>query len=122
MGIHAQQSYVNSPSQNAVTSTTYTFVLSDIDGVVTASSASVQTYTVPTQSSVNWPTGAKIDIINIGSGTVVIQGASGVTISGNENSLFSYQKGSLVKTADDSWILITSSIERPLSPFLLGGM
>ena len=62
---------------NAQTGTTYTFALSDGSGaggfpLVTASNASAQTYTVPPNSSVAFPVGTQIDLVQQGAGAVTI--------------------------------------------------
>ena len=52
---------------NAQTGTTYTFVLADADNkLVTASNASAQTYSIPTNASVAFPIGTQLNIIQIG--------------------------------------------------------
>ena len=94
---------------NAQTGTTYTFVLADASKLVTASNGSAQTYTVPPNSSVAFPTGTAITIIGIGAGKVTLAQGSGVTI----NSLDSekaingqHASATLIKTATDTWQLI----------------
>ncbi len=94
---------------NAQTGTTYTFVLADGGKLVTASNGSAQTYTVPPNSSVAFPTGTTITIIGIGAGKVTLAQGSGVTI----NSLDSekaingqHASATLIKTATDTWQLI----------------
>jgi len=100
---------INAPTQNAQTGTTYTFVLIDGGKMVTASNGSAQTYTVPLQSSVAWAADSKIDIMNIGAGTVTIVGAGGVTISGTPLTLETSKAGSLIRTASDAWTFIPLS-------------
>ena len=49
------------------TGTTYTFVLTDANNeLITASNASAQTYSIPTNASVAFPIGCQINIIQIG--------------------------------------------------------
>ena len=62
-------------SLNAQTGTTYTFVLADNGKLVTASNASAQTYSIPTNASVAYPIGTQINIIQIGAGQVTIKSA-----------------------------------------------
>ena len=66
----ADGTVASSPTQNPQTGTTYTFVLADAGKIVTASNGSDQTYTVPLQSSVAWGASAKLDVLNLGAGTV----------------------------------------------------
>jgi len=94
---------------NAQSGTTYTFVLTDGGKLVTANNGSAQTYTVPPNSSVAFPTGTTITIIGIGAGKVTLAQGSGVTI----NSLDSekaingqHASATLIKTATDTWQLI----------------
>ena len=98
-----------SPTQNTQTGTTYTFVLADAGKIVTASNASAQTYTVPLQSSVAWGAGTKLDVLNLGAGTVTIAAAAGVTISGTPLTLATSKGGSLIRTASDAWTFIPLS-------------
>jgi hypothetical protein len=66
-------------SLNAQTGTTYTFVLTDSNNtLVTASNASAQTYSIPTNANVAFPIGAQINIIAIGAGQVTINAVTSV--------------------------------------------
>lgn len=99
---------------NAQTGTTYTFVLADGSAaggnpLVTASNASAQTYTVPTNASVAFPVGTQIDVMGQGAGKVTIAGAGGVTVNskaGNLSISAQYVGVSLIKTATDVWTLL----------------
>lgn len=98
---------------NAQTGTTYTFVLTDNrNKLVTASNASAQTYTIPLNSSVAFPTGSMINIIAIGTGQVTIQGASGVTVASTGATSAApklrkqYSAATLIKVGTDSWYVV----------------
>lgn len=98
---------------NAQTGTTYTFVLTDNrNKLVTASNAAAQTYTIPLNSSVAFPTGSMINIIQIGAGQVTIQGASGVTVASTGATSTApklrvqYSAATLIKVGTDSWYVI----------------
>ena len=93
---------------NAQTGTTYTFVLADADNkLVTASNASAQTYSIPTNASVAFPIGTQLNLIQIGAGQVTVAGASGVTINGTgTKTRAQWSAASLVKTDTDTWTLI----------------
>ena len=94
---------------NAQTGTTYTFVLTDGGKLVTASNGSAQTYTVPPNSSVAFPTGTTITIIGIGAGKVTLAQGSGVTINSKDaEKAIDGQHASvtIIKTATDTWQLI----------------
>lgn len=98
---------------NAQTGTTYTFVLTDNrNKLVTASNASAQTYTIPLNTSVAFPTGSTINIIQIGAGQVTIQGTSGVTVASTGATSSApklraqYSAATLIKVGTDSWYVI----------------
>jgi hypothetical protein len=98
---------------NAQTGTTYTFVLTDNrNKLVTASNAAAQTYTIPLNSSVAFPTGSIINIIQIGAGQVTIQGAGGVTVASTGATATApklrvqYSAASLIKVGTDSWYVV----------------
>jgi hypothetical protein len=98
---------------NAQTGTTYTFVLTDNrNKLITASNASAQTYTIPLNSSVAFPTGSTINIIQIGAGQVTIQGTSGVTVASTGATATApklrvqYSAATLIKVGTDSWYVI----------------
>ena len=94
---------------NAQIGTTYTFVLSDKDDLVTASNASAQTYTIPLNSSVAFPTGTLINLIQIGAGQVTVVGAGGVTLnstgatSAQPKTRAQYSVMTLIKAGTDTW-------------------
>lgn len=99
-------------SLNAQTGTTYTFVLADNGKLVTASNASAQTYSIPTNASVAYPIGAQINIIQIGAGQVTIQGAGGVTVASTGATATApklraqYSSATLIKVATDTWYVV----------------
>jgi hypothetical protein len=94
---------------NAQTGTTYTFVLTDQDDLVTASNGSSQTYTIPLNSSVAFPTGSLVNLIQIGTGQVTVQGAGGVTVnstgatSATPKTRARYSVMTLIKAGTDTW-------------------
>ena len=94
---------------NTQTGTTYTFALTDIGATVTLNNASSITATVPLNSSVAFPIGTQIDIIQLGAGKVTFSPAGGVTIS-SLNSVYSlagqYSGGVLKKISTDTWVLM----------------
>lgn len=98
---------------NAQTGTTYTFVLADADNkLVTASNASAQTYTIPPNSSVAYPTGSQINIIQIGAGQVSFAQGSGVTIASSGATSTApklrvqYSAATAIKVGTDSWYVV----------------
>ena len=100
-------------SLNAQTGTTYTFVLTDANNtLVTASNASAQTYTIPPNSSVAYPVGAQLNIIQIGAGQVSFAQGAGVTIASNGGTATApklrtqYSSASAIKVATDTWYVV----------------
>ena len=100
-------------SLNAQTGTTYTFVLTDANNtLVTASNASAQTYTIPPNSSVAYPVGAQLNIIQIGAGQVSFARGSGVTIASNGATATApklrvqYSSATAIKVATDTWYVV----------------
>jgi hypothetical protein len=100
---------------NAQTGTTYTFVLTDANNtLVTASNASAQTFSIPTNASVAYPVGAQINIIQIGAGQVTIQAVTSGTTTVSSTGTTStapklraqYSSATLIKAATDLWYVI----------------
>lgn len=99
---------------NAQTGTTYTFVLADNGKLVTASNASAQTYSIPTNASVAFPVGTQINIIQIGAGQVTIQAVtSGTTTVASTGATATapklraqYSSATLIKASTDLWYVV----------------
>lgn len=97
---------------NAQTGTTYALVLTDDHKIVTMTNAGANTLTVPTNASVAFPVGAKIDVVMGGAGVTTITGDTGVTVNGVSAGSAAlsaqYVGASLIKTATDTWLLVGS--------------
>jgi hypothetical protein len=100
---------------NAQTGTTYTFVLADADNkLVTASNASAQTYSIPTNATTAFPIGTQLNIIQIGAGQVTVSAAtpgtttvvSTAATSASPKCRAQYSAMTLVKRDTDSWYAI----------------
>jgi hypothetical protein len=99
---------------NAQTGTTYTFALTDNGRLVTASNASAQTYSIPTNASVQFPVGTQINIIQIGAGQVTINAVtSGTTTIASTGASATapklraqYSSATCIKAATDLWYVI----------------
>lgn len=99
---------------NAQTGTTYTFVLTDNGKLVTASNASAQTYSIPTNATTAFPTGTQINIIQIGAGQVTIQAASSGTTTVSSTGATAtapklraqYSSATLIKANTDLWYVV----------------
>tara|TARA_Y100000289_G_C3911359_1_gene144845 strand:+ start:130 stop:906 length:777 start_codon:yes stop_codon:yes gene_type:complete len=91
---------------NEQTGTTYTLVLLDEGKVVTSSNSSAQTITVPPNSSVAFPVGSEILVVQKGTGQVTIAGGSGVTINSADGALKTrvrYSGVTLLKVGTNNW-------------------
>jgi hypothetical protein len=90
--------------------TTYTLALEDADHKwKTLENASAITLTVPPQTSVAWPAGTYIEIMQGSSGQIAFAEGAGVTILVNEN-LTRYTNGiyavaALKRLAEDVWVV-----------------
>lgn len=85
----------------------YTTVLADRDKLVEVSSGSGVTVTIPADSTVAYPVGTSIDILQTGSGQVTIAGAGGVTVNATPGLKLRTQWSSatLFKRAADTWVV-----------------
>jgi len=100
---------MQAPTQNAITSTTYTAALLDAGKTVTLSNAAAVTLTIPAQATVAWAANTQLNFLNIGVGTVTITPAATVTINGTPLTLATSKGGSLVRTASNTWTFIPFS-------------
>jgi hypothetical protein len=98
----------------AVTGTTDTFALTDINNyLITYSSTSSVAITIPLNSSVAIPVGSVINIIKIGaSGTITISGAVGVTVasaaavSASPTITTAFSAATCIKVDTNSWYVV----------------
>ena len=99
---------------NAQTGTTYTFVLTDASNtVVEFNNASAITATIPLNSSVAYPTGSQIQLLQTGAGQVSVAVTAGVTLNVNPSSGTNAGKlrgqwcfATLIKRAENTWVLV----------------
>jgi len=85
----------------------YTLVLSDVGKVIPVSNASANNVTVPPNSSVAFPTGSVITLIQTGAGQTTIVAGAGVTIQSENSKLklkAQYATAGLLKIATDTWV------------------
>jgi hypothetical protein len=97
---------------NAQTGTSYTFVTTDRNKLVTFGNASPIAVTIDTNANVPFPIGIQIDCVQILAGKVTFGGA-GVTINsqgGNKSIAAQWVGVSLIKTDTDTWILLGNLI------------
>lgn len=96
-------------TENAQSGTSYTLVLSDNGKLVTMTNSSANTLTVPPNSSVAFPIGARIDIAQYGTGETSVVAGSGVTIRSADSNLSlssQYSAASLWKRNTNEWLLV----------------
>lgn len=95
-------------STNAQTGTTYTLALTDNSQIVEISNASPITLTVPANTSVAFPTGSQINILQTGAGQITVAGTSGVTVNATPGLKLRTQWSSatLIKRGTDTWVLV----------------
>lgn len=93
---------------NAQTGTTYTLVLADAGKLLTHSNAAAITVTVPPNSSVAFPVGTQITLLQTGAGKVTVAQGGGVTVNGTPSLGFraQYSGATLIKTGTDQWYLV----------------
>jgi hypothetical protein len=94
--------------QNAQTGTSYTTVLADAGKLVECSNTSAITVTVPLNSSVAYPVGTQIMLLQTNTGQVTVVGAGGVTINASPGLKLRTQWASatLIKRAENTWVLV----------------
>ena len=95
-------------SINAQTGTTYTLVLSDAAKLIELSNTSAITFTIPMNSSVAFPVGTKIDLLQTNTGQVTVGGA-GVTLNTFDSRTKlggQWAAASIIKRATDTWVII----------------
>lgn len=100
---------VSTETENAQSGTSYTFALTDGGKMVTGSNSSPTTFTVPTNSSIEFPIGTRIDVLQIGTGKITIANSVGVTLlsqGGNKTIKEQYVACTLWKKDTDLWYLM----------------
>jgi cytoskeletal protein CcmA (bactofilin family) len=98
------------PSITTIAAKTDSYTLSNLnerDTIVEISKSSATTLTIPTNSSVAYPVGTTIDIIQTGTGQVTIAGAGGVTVNATPGLKLRTQWSSatLLKRAENTWLV-----------------
>ena len=97
-----------SEAATSAQSASYTLVLADKAKVVEMSVGSANNLTVPLNSSVAFPTGTQIHIVQTGSGQTTVVAAGGVTINTATTLKLRAQwsAATLVKRAENTWVLV----------------
>lgn len=91
-----------------VSGTSDTLVLADEGKRVETSNGSATTITVPPNSSVAFPIGTEIDLMQSGAGQVTVVAGAGVTINGTPGLKLRAQwsAATLIKRGTDTWVLV----------------
>jgi hypothetical protein len=86
----------------------YTLVLGDKGKLVEMNVATANNLTVPLNSSVAYPTGTQINILQTGAGQTTVVATGGVTINATPGLKLRAQWSSatLIKRATDTWVLV----------------
>jgi hypothetical protein len=97
------------PLTTAGQSGAYTFVLTDAEKLISMTGASNVNFTIPLNSSVAFPTGTQLNVLQYGGGQVTIVGASGVTVVA-EGSKFKTKTQWAIATAikldTNTWVVV----------------
>lgn len=87
----------------------YSLVLSDAGKLIYITSGVACSISIPLNSSVAFPTGTKIDVVQAGTGELSISPVSGVTINSESNKtkiLNQWCAASLIKTDTNTWMIL----------------
>jgi hypothetical protein len=98
------------PSRTPIVQKTASYTLSALterDSLIEISSASAVTLTVPPNSSVAFPVGTSLDVLQTGAGQITIAAGAGVTINATPGLKLRTQwsGATLFKRAADTWVL-----------------
>jgi hypothetical protein len=94
---------------NAQTGTTYTLLLSDSGKFVTQTNAAAIATTIPPNSSVAFPIGTQVNLMQLGAGAITITAGAGVTLRSADSLVVTngqYSVATCVKIDTDEWVLI----------------
>lgn len=86
----------------------YTLVLADKNKIVEMNVASENTLTVPPNSSVAFPVGSQINVLQTGAGQCTITAGAGVTVNGTPGLKVrtQYSYVTIIKRATDTWVVV----------------
>jgi hypothetical protein len=86
----------------------YTLVLADKDKMVEVNVSSANNLTIPPESSVNFPVGTQISILQTGTGQTTLVAGSGVTVNATPGLKLRarWSSATLVKRASNTWVAL----------------
>jgi hypothetical protein len=104
------QTKVGVPSISSFVSRTSSYTLDTLtlrDNIIEMDSTSATTVTIPADSTLNYPIGSSIDVIQINTGEVTIAGAVGVTVNSTPGLKLRTRWSSctLLKRASNTWLV-----------------
>ena len=101
--------FVGFRPQVSETGTSKTLALTDGNTKQVGDNAATQTFTIPTNASVNYPIGTEIEFVQKGAGQIDITGDTGVTVNGTSAGTVSiqnqYQGAVAFLESADNWIV-----------------
>ena len=106
--LHVDGSITSQITQTVDTSTAYTFVLGDQSNIVACANGSAITATVPPNSSVAFPLGAELAVVQGGAGQVTLTAGAGVTLLAADSELKTrviYSMAYMYQSAANYWIV-----------------
>ena len=113
-GVHSQQTALDlkanlSVTVNAQTGTSYTLLAADAGAVVTMSNASANVLNIPTNTTLAFPIGTVVNVVQIGAGITTVDGVTGVTVNGVSGGGAAisarYAGVSILKIATNTWLM-----------------
>lgn len=96
-------------STNAQTETSYTLSASDSGKIIEMNNAAANLVIIPLNSTVPFPIGTQIEIVQTGAGSTSASIVSGVTLNseaGKRTINAQWQGASLIKRGTDAWIMM----------------
>lgn len=104
---------VNQPIGTAITSaatagSVYTLVTTDSGKLLMCAGTASGTVQIPLNSSQAFVVGQKVDLVQMGTGTVTVGTASGVTLRSTPSAVLrtQYSAASVIKIGTDEWLLM----------------
>ena len=93
--------------ENLQAVTAYTLLLSDAGKMITLNNAAAISLTIPANTSVAFPVGTRIDILQYGAGQVTVGGSVTIRSSGGKLALAGrYSAATLWKRGTNEWVLM----------------
>lgn len=104
----ASSTYAPSTLSTSAQTASYTAVLSDSGKIVEIASASANTFTIPPNSSVAFPVGTQITVVQTDTGQTTITAGSGVTINATPGLKLRdrWSSATIIKRATDTWLAV----------------